>query len=105
MEAKASQTAPISPNRRAAIPEIAQSGATIVGAGKPGFPGGTWLPPLTIRIVRPQSEKFMAAGRENVIDFVLPIDRDGNTSLIISVHLAWDVDELEHLYFSAREYQ
>ncbi len=29
------------------------SGATIVGKGKPGFPGGTKIPPTRIEILRP----------------------------------------------------
>ncbi|MGK3997187.1 RHS repeat domain-containing protein [Sorangium sp. So ce1024] len=52
-EAKSSATAPLTPNQRAAFPEIGQTGATIVGKGKPGFPGGTQIPPTSIDIVRP----------------------------------------------------
>jgi hypothetical protein len=99
VEAKASETAALRTNQRDAIAEIARTGARIVGAGKPGFPGGTRLPPFTIRIVRPSSEKFMAIDQTNVVDFVLPDDRDGNTSLLISDYLPWDADELDHWYF------
>lgn len=52
IECKASQTAPIKPNQRLAHAEIARSGAIIVGAGKPGFPGGTKIPPTEVQIVR-----------------------------------------------------
>ncbi len=53
-ECKASATAPLTKNQTAAFPEIQQTGATIVGQGKPGFPGGTQIPPTTINIVRPE---------------------------------------------------
>jgi len=52
-ECKASATAPLTPNQKIAFPEIQQSGATVVGQGKPGFPGGTKIPPTTVDIVRP----------------------------------------------------
>lgn len=52
-ECKASATAPLTTNQRAAFPEIQQSGAVVVGKGKPGFPGGTQIPPTTVDIVRP----------------------------------------------------
>ena len=52
-EAKSSATAPLTRNQRAAFPEIARSGGTVVGQGKPGFPGGTQIPPTTVDIVRP----------------------------------------------------
>ncbi len=44
-EAKSSATGRLTPNPRAAFPEIQTSGATVVGAGKPGFKGGTKIPP------------------------------------------------------------
>jgi hypothetical protein len=97
-EAKASDNATFSGSQREATEEIARTGARIAGVGKPGFPGGTYLPPFKIEIVRPQSEKFMTIEQQNVIDFVFPEDRDGNTSLIISDHLPWDTDETEHWY-------
>lgn len=52
IECKASQTAPINPNQRLTHAEIARSGAIIVGAGKPGFPGGTKIPPTEVQIIR-----------------------------------------------------
>ena len=52
-EAKASATAPLTRNQTIAHPDIATDGAVVVGAGKPGFPGGTVIPPTTVRIVRP----------------------------------------------------
>jgi hypothetical protein len=55
-ECKASETAPLTPNQAAAFPEIESRGATIVGAGKPGFPGGTRLPPTRVEIIRNPKE-------------------------------------------------
>lgn len=52
-ECKASATAPLTTNQRLAFPEIQQSGGVVVGKGKPGFPGGTQIPPTKIDIVRP----------------------------------------------------
>ena len=52
IECKASPTAPLTSKQTLAFPEIGQSGGTIVGAGKPGFPGGLRLPPTTVRIIR-----------------------------------------------------
>lgn len=52
VECKASPTAPLTPNQTAAFPEIEQSGGTIRGAGKPGFPGGTQIPPTSVQIIR-----------------------------------------------------
>jgi RHS repeat-associated protein len=52
-EAKSSSSAPLTPNQRAAFPEIAQTGGTVVGVGKPGVPGGTQIPPTNVDIVRP----------------------------------------------------
>ncbi|MEC8230703.1 MAG: pyocin, partial [Pseudomonadota bacterium] len=40
-------------NQRAAFPEIQQTGGVVVGKGKPGFPGGTRIPPTKVNIVRP----------------------------------------------------
>lgn len=53
-EAKASGTAPLTRNQAKAHPEIANSGATVIGKGKPGFPGGTKLLPTKVEIVRPK---------------------------------------------------
>jgi DnaJ-class molecular chaperone len=52
-ECKGSATAPLTPNQKIAFPEIQQSGATVAGRGKPGFPGGTKIPPTKVDIVRP----------------------------------------------------
>ncbi len=52
-EAKSSGTAPLTKNQTAAHPEIARSGATVVGRGKPGYPGGTRIPPTKVEVVRP----------------------------------------------------
>ncbi|MFM0492080.1 hemagglutinin repeat-containing protein, partial [Paraburkholderia graminis] len=55
VECKSSQTAPLTPNQAVAFPQIESEGGVIVGKGKPGFPGGTVLPPTKIDIVRPPS--------------------------------------------------
>ena len=34
-------------------PSIAQSGGVVVGNGKPGYPGGTGIPPTQVSVVRP----------------------------------------------------
>ena len=52
-ECKSSATAPLTTNQKKAFPEIQQSGAVVVGNGKPGFPGGTNIPPTKVDIVRP----------------------------------------------------
>jgi hypothetical protein len=54
VECKASDTAPLTRNQKRAFPEIERSGGTIVGKGKPGFPGGTVIPPTRVDIVRPK---------------------------------------------------
>jgi hypothetical protein len=51
-ECKASGSAPLTKNQQAGFPEIEQSGATVVGKGKPGFPGGTEIPPTKVDIIR-----------------------------------------------------
>jgi len=53
VECKSSATAPLTKNQKAAFPEIEKTGGTIVGKGKPGFPGGTRIPPTRIEILRP----------------------------------------------------
>jgi filamentous hemagglutinin family protein len=55
IECKASSTAPLTINQKIGFPEISQTGATIVGNGKPGFLGGTTIPPTVVQIVRPNS--------------------------------------------------
>jgi RHS repeat-associated protein len=52
-EAKSSATAPLTKAQKAAFPEIESSGAVVVGKGKPGFPGGTIIPPTPVVITRP----------------------------------------------------
>lgn len=52
-ECKASETAPLTKNQKIAFPESQESGAVVVGKGKPGFPGGTKIPPTTVNVVRP----------------------------------------------------
>jgi hypothetical protein len=52
IECKASETAPLTRNQREAFPEIGASGATVKGAGKPEFPGGTYIPPTNVQIMR-----------------------------------------------------
>jgi len=56
-EAKSSQTAPLTTNQAKAHPEIQQTGATVVGQGKPGYPGGTRIPPTQVEVVRPQEDQ------------------------------------------------
>lgn len=53
VEAKSSQTARLTKNQKKAFPEISKTGGEVVGKGKPGFAGGTQIPPTTIKIVRP----------------------------------------------------
>jgi RHS repeat-associated protein len=53
VECKSSSTAKLTKNQRAAFPEIEKSGATVVGKGKPGVPGGTAIPPQRVQVVRP----------------------------------------------------
>ena len=54
IECKSSPTAPLTKNQQKAFPEIEQSGGTIVGKGKPGFEGGTRIPPTKVEIIRPK---------------------------------------------------
>ncbi len=49
---KASATAPLTKNQRAAFPEMQHDGV-VVGKGKQGFPGGNQIPPFKVNIVRP----------------------------------------------------
>jgi RHS repeat-associated protein len=53
-EAKSTATAPLTSNQAKAFPEIAKTGCTVCGKGKPGFPGGTKIPPTPVKIVRPK---------------------------------------------------
>jgi hypothetical protein len=53
IECKPSDTAPLTPSQSIAFPEIERNGATVVGQGKPAFPGGTAIPPGRVQIMRP----------------------------------------------------
>ncbi|WP_324726794.1 S-type pyocin domain-containing protein, partial [Pseudomonas chlororaphis] len=55
VECKSSETAPLTRNQKRGFPEIEKGGAIIVGKGKPGFPGGTEIPPTRIEIIRPDT--------------------------------------------------
>jgi hypothetical protein len=57
IEAKSSATAPLTRAQAAAYPEIANAGATVVGNGKPGYPGGTQIPPTPVNVVRPPQDQ------------------------------------------------
>lgn len=52
VECKASASARLTPGQLRGFPEIEQSGGTIAGAGKPGFPGGTEIPPTKVQVIR-----------------------------------------------------
>ena len=53
IECKSSATAPLTKNQEAGFPEIAESGATVKGKGKPNVPGGTKIDPTEVEIIRP----------------------------------------------------
>lgn len=53
-EAKASLTAPLTKNQKAAFPEIEEFGAVVKGKGKPPLTGGTEIPPTKVEVVRKQ---------------------------------------------------
>jgi RHS repeat-associated protein len=55
-EAKSTATAPLTKNQKIAHPEIEKSGATVVGKGKPDYPGGTKIPPTKVEVVRPKEK-------------------------------------------------
>lgn len=57
VESKSSQTAPLTDNQKTGYPDLERNGGVIVGEGKPGFEGGTKLPPTKVEIVRPENEK------------------------------------------------
>jgi integrase len=56
-EAKSSATAKLTDRQKAAHPEIQKSGATVVGKGKPDYPGGTKIQPTKVEIVRPNKDQ------------------------------------------------
>jgi len=53
IECKASEDAPVTTDQSHAHQEILRHGATIMGVGKPGFPGGMKIPPTQVQIWRP----------------------------------------------------
>lgn len=53
VECKSSATAPLTRGQRLAHPDLGQSGAVVVGKGKPGIPGGTVIPPTNVVVRRP----------------------------------------------------
>jgi hypothetical protein len=53
LECKSSPTARITTDQTAAFREMEQYAATIMGKGKPGFPGGMSIPPTQAEIRRP----------------------------------------------------
>lgn len=53
-EAKSSKTAPLTKNQKTGFPAIEKNGGTVVGKGKPGYPGGTKIPPTKVNVVRPK---------------------------------------------------
>ncbi|HEV3316360.1 MAG TPA: hypothetical protein VG488_05295, partial [Candidatus Angelobacter sp.] len=55
-EAKSSATAPLTKAQAMAHPELEQTGATVVGKGKPDYPGGTKIPPTKVEVVRPDQK-------------------------------------------------
>ncbi|CAH3322921.1 VENN motif pre-toxin domain-containing protein [Enterobacter roggenkampii] len=57
VECKSSETAPLTPNQKIGYPEIENSGGVIMGVGKPGFDGGTVIPPTKIDVIRPGKDK------------------------------------------------
>ncbi len=57
VECKSSATAPLTKNQKVGYPEIEKSGATVIGAGRPGFETGTKIPPTKVEIVRPDTDK------------------------------------------------
>jgi hypothetical protein len=54
IECKVSPTAQLRQNQALGFPELEQAGAMVVGKGKPGFPGGTKIPPTRVEIRRPE---------------------------------------------------
>jgi hypothetical protein len=55
LECKSSSTAQTRPRQTAVFAEMLQHGATIVGKGKPGFPGGMKIPPTRVEFRRPRN--------------------------------------------------
>lgn len=53
IECKSSASAALTAGQRAAHPQIAGQGATVMGKGKPAVPGGTVLQPTSVEVRRP----------------------------------------------------
>jgi hypothetical protein len=54
LECKSSLTAPMTPNQAEVFSEMEKHTATVVGKGKPDFPGGMKIPPTRVEIRRPR---------------------------------------------------
>jgi hypothetical protein len=52
VECKSSSTAPLTKNQKKAFPEIEESGAIVIGKGKPPYTGGTQIPPTKVEVRR-----------------------------------------------------
>lgn len=57
IECKSSSSAPLTQNQKIGYPDLEKNGGTIVGAGKPGFEGGTKIPSTQVIIIRPESKR------------------------------------------------
>jgi hypothetical protein len=54
LDAKSSETAPLTPNQTVGYPLISQYGGKVVGnAGNPYYPPGTEIPPTPVQIIKP----------------------------------------------------
>ena len=103
VECKSSETAPLTKNQKSAFPEIEKTGGTVVGKGKPGFPGGTRIPPTRIDIIRPNQPSEgadMSITETKVVDIIaVPEWEPENVILVITDHLEWGdkAQQGEHL--------
>jgi filamentous hemagglutinin len=55
IECKSSDKAPLTHNQKVGFPDLEKNGGTIIGDGKPGFEGGTKIPPTKVEVVRPDN--------------------------------------------------
>lgn len=55
IECKSSDKAPLTPNQKVGFPDLEKNGGTIIGDGKPGFEGGTKIPPTKVEVARPDN--------------------------------------------------